>query len=98
MLHVLRNRLVVATAAVALGIGMVGAAAAPAENVSGKRHHRTHERPAERMQREPAGAQPPAAGQLNAANHDAAAGPGGLPHRRNWGACGVGHWGTGCAR
>jgi len=98
MLHVLRNRLVVTAAAVALGIGMVGAAAAPAENLGGKRHHRTYDRSAGRVQRERASAQPPAAGQLNTASQEDAAGPGGLPQRRNWGACGVGHWGAGCAR
>jgi len=98
MLHGLRKRLVVAAAAVALGIGLVGAAAAQAENVGGHRHKRTHDRPAGRVQREPAGAQTPAAGQLKTANQEDAAGPGGLPQRRNWGACGVGHWGAGCAR
>ena len=98
MLYVLRKRSVVAAAVIALGMGMVGAAAAPAETVGGKRHHRSHDRAAGRVHREPAIAQPPAAGQLDAANQEDASGPGGLPQRRNWGACGVGHWGAGCAR
>jgi hypothetical protein len=76
---------------------MVGVATARAKHIDGNRHDRTHHRPAA-MPRGSAGAQPPAAGQLSTANQEDAAGPGGLPQRRNWGACGVGHWGANCKR
>lgn len=93
----LNKRFVVVAAAVALNIGMVGAAAAQAENVGGNRHNRTHDRPVG-MPQAPARAQPPAAGQLSTANQEDAAGPGAVPQRRNWGACGIGHWGADCRR
>jgi len=94
----LRKRLVVVAVAAALSIDIIGAAAAQAENAGGNRSNRTHARSIREVQREPAVVQTPAAGRLNIAKQEDAAGPGSLPQRRNWGACGVGHWGADCRR